>query len=347
MEAVAQVDHEVASAPCRCREPLCSYFSRDAPALRSQVLSAFSHEKHGPRVHACTEAVAGAAETPAHSAKEDAFPLALLVPHGAAADSFPVAAHAYNELTRVVAQRPIRTIFFVGNNHRSPGVALSDTTWRTPLGALEPESELIEALTAQGIAINNKDHEREHSIENQLPFLQVIFEGCDRLPRIIALSVGYRAFGAPVDVTAIAKTIGDVLRSDRDDEGSWAATTAIIGTTDYTHAGPGYRELPPDYTTPACGWGSAEGQVALVNLARARDKPVLDAVLTGGGATEIVQRGRNTSMCGVWAAALTVELGIDLGMAKRSLLKYAVSTEVSPHPSANVTGFAAIAMTSS
>ena len=282
----------------------------------------------------------------AHAAKEDAFPLALLVPHGAVADSFPVAAHAYNELTRVVAQRPIRTILFVGNNHRSPGVALSDTTWRTPLGALEPESELIEALATQGIAINNKDHDREHSIENQLPFLQVLFEGRDRLPRIVALSVGYRAFGAPVDATDIAKTIGDVLRSDRDDEGSWAATTAIIGTTDYTHAGPGYRELPADYT-PACGWGSEEGQAALVDYARARDKPVLDAVLTGGGAEEIVRRGRNTSMCGLWAAALTVELGIDLGMAKRSLLKYAVSAEVSPHPSANVTGFAAIMMTSS
>ena len=52
-------------------------------------------------------------------------------------------------------------------------------------------------------------------------------------------------------------------------------------------------------------------------------------------------------MCGLWAAALTVELSIDLGMPKRSLLKYAVSAEVSPHPSGNVTGFAAIVMTSS
>ena len=53
-------------------------------------------------------------------------------------------------------------------------------------------------------------------------------------------------------------------------------------------------------------------------------------------------------MCGLWAAVLTCELASELlaetEAVERRLLKYAVSTEVSPHPSGNVTGFAAIAM---
>ena len=164
-----------ASAQCPCRAPLCSYFSRSAPALRAQVLDAFEH-KHGPGDPGGATAAAAAASTHAQSA----FPLVLLVPHGAAADSFPVAAHAYSELARVMAgQRPITTILLVGNNHRRPGIALSDAVWETPLGALEPESELIAALTATGqLDVVNSDHEREHSIENQLPLLQVRFQSC-------------------------------------------------------------------------------------------------------------------------------------------------------------------------
>lgn len=95
---------------------------------------------------------------------------------------------------------------------------------------------------------------------------------------------------------------------------------------------------------PPSGWASGAGQAALIAYARARDEAVLGAIVRGG-AEAIESSGRSTSMCGVWAAALTVEIACALGMSQRRLLKYAVSSEVSPHPSGNVTGFAAIAMT--
>jgi AmmeMemoRadiSam system protein B len=285
-------------------------------------------------------------------ALEGSFPLVLLVPHGAAADSFPVAAHAYSELASVVAKRPITTVLFIGNNHRKPGLALSDMAWKTPLGELEPESELIAALVSaaggQHMTVDNADHEREHSLENQLPLLQMLFEQCGSPPRVVALSVGYQAFCSADGAAAMARMISSALSqtSGRCGEHSWAATTAIIGTTDYTHAGPGYRELPPECTEPAGGWSSADGQRALIGYARARDKPVLDAILGGGaGAASVVRAGRGTSMCGLWAAALTLEVSNAVGLTQRRLLKYAVSAEVSPHLSGNVTGFAAVAMT--
>ena len=180
-----------------------------------------------------------------------------------------------------------------------------------------------------------------------MPLLQVLVERLEKPPRIVPLSVGYRAFSDASEATFLAQTVCDVLCNNRGGGASkscWAATTVVIGTTDYTHAGPGYRELPACLEPPVGGWSSATGQEALVEYTRARDKPVLDAVV-GGGAAAIETSGRGTSMCGLWAAALTVEISSGLGMKQRHLLKYAVSSEVSPHPSGNVTGFAAIAMT--
>jgi AmmeMemoRadiSam system protein B len=47
-------------------------------------------------------------------------------------------------------------------------------------------------------------------------------------------------------------------------------------------------------------------------------------------------------LCGLWAAAVTVELARVLGHDRGRLLRYAASAEVSAHPSGGVTGFAAI-----
>jgi AmmeMemoRadiSam system protein B len=54
------------------------------------------------------------------------------------------------------------------------------------------------------------------------------------------------------------------------------------------------------------------------------------------------QRGVRNTMCGLWAAAVTVELARVLGHDRGRLLRYAASAEVSAHPSGGVTGFAAI-----
>ena len=327
---------------CSCREPLCSYFSPSAQTLRCQIVDAFQSSPHGPSSRA--GGVGPSEQEPEPEGGEEAgvFPLMLLGPHGAAADSFPVAAHGFAELGQVMRRRPIDTLLIIGNNHRQPGVALSDARWQTPLGTLEPEPELIAQLAAgASLAVRNADHSREHSIENQLPLLQHLaaLTPSAPQPRLVALSVGYRAFGSAEEAAELAKAIGSVLMSSEGRASPWAATTAIIATTDYTHAGPGYRELPPG-EEPAGGWASAAGQEALIGYAKARDAPVLEAITGGGGASAVVAAGKATSMCGLWSAALAVELSSVLGLGVRRLLKYAVSAEVSPHPSGCVTGFA-------
>jgi hypothetical protein len=62
----------------------------------------------------------------------------------------------------------------------------------------------------------------------------VIFEGVEPPPRIVPLSVGYRAFSSGPEAAALAQTLCAVLRSaggERTSERGWAATTATIGTT--------------------------------------------------------------------------------------------------------------------
>merc|ERR1712232_455776 len=105
----------------------------------------------------------------------------LLVSHGASCDSFPVVAHAYHFL----ASRGLPpTVVILGTNHRGIGsqVALSARPWQTPLGQLDVDIELLQKLTSRGFCVDESGHDLEHSIENQLPFLQHLAPGVKILP---------------------------------------------------------------------------------------------------------------------------------------------------------------------
>ena len=72
----------------------------------------------------------------------------------------------------------------IGPNHHGLGspVALSRDSWRTPLGDVEPDLELADALAGSIIDHDETAHLHEHSIEVQIPFLQKRFQGFKILP---------------------------------------------------------------------------------------------------------------------------------------------------------------------
>lgn len=115
----------------------------------------------------------------AASPVEAAAPLALIVPHAGYAYSGPVAATAYAHLART---RPdVRRVLLIGPSHFAwfEGMALPGAeALATPLGAVAVDAAAeARARHHPGVADSPEAHAREHSLEVQLPFLQVALPG--------------------------------------------------------------------------------------------------------------------------------------------------------------------------
>lgn len=115
-------------------------------------------------------------------------PKALIVPHAAFSDSGPVAASAYAMLE---ALRPIvRRVVLLGpsHHHAFEGVALpSCAAFETPLDQVSIDSETVFSIAGEpGVVFDDLAHAREHSIEVQLPFLQITLDHF----RLLPLAVG-------------------------------------------------------------------------------------------------------------------------------------------------------------
>lgn len=100
-------------------------------------------------------------------------PKAFIVPHAGYIFSGSTAASAYAELRT----RDIRHVVLIGPSHRVylEGAAVPGAhAFATPLGEIEIDSEAKQALLDwPGVIESDHPHEPEHSLEVQLPFLQV------------------------------------------------------------------------------------------------------------------------------------------------------------------------------
>lgn len=115
-------------------------------------------------------------------------PAALIVPHAGYVYSGPVAATAYTLLART---RPdVRRVVMFGPSHfaRIDGLALPGArALATPLGAVPVDAEAeARACRHPGVGISPAAHAREHCLEVQLPFLQVVLAA----PAVVALLCG-------------------------------------------------------------------------------------------------------------------------------------------------------------
>lgn len=112
--------------------------------------------------------------------------LGLVVPHAGYVYSGQTAAYGYQLLT----ERAFSTVIVIAPSHRArfSGVAVYDLGgFRTPLGLIDLDEELIEALkkTDGGIRSLPQMHAQEHALEIQLPFLQVVNPGFKLVPLIM------------------------------------------------------------------------------------------------------------------------------------------------------------------
>lgn len=145
-------------------------------------------------------------------------PKALIVPHAGYLYSGPVAATGYAHLAG--ARQQIQRVVLLGPAHFIAFDGLAATSadaFATPLGLVPVDRAAIsKALAYPQVRILDHAHAREHSLEVQLPFLQVVLGDFS----IVPLTVGE---AAPTEV-------GEVL------EALWGGPeTGIVVSSDLSH----------------------------------------------------------------------------------------------------------------
>ncbi len=139
-----------------------------------------------------------------HPCGDSSAPQALIVPHAGYMFSGEVAAAAYS---RIPEGHAYKRVFLIGPSHRVGFAGASvDTLYgyaATPLGNVKIDTSLGEELIRKGdgaFLCRADAHDREHCLEVQLPFLQMVFE---EVPPIVPIVVGTQRLGVLQQIAAV------------------------------------------------------------------------------------------------------------------------------------------------
>ena len=135
----------------------------------------------------------------------------IIVPHAGYQYSGTTAAHAF----ALLKKEKRRTIVLVGPSHREyfDGISVfPGVSFKTPLGAVEIDAEMRAALVRSSPHIQSSavGHRAEHSLEVQLPFLQIAMGEFKILPIVIGNQKREYCEALGTALAGVAKR-GDVL----------------------------------------------------------------------------------------------------------------------------------------
>jgi AmmeMemoRadiSam system protein B len=188
------------------------------------------------------------------------------------------------------------TFVIIGPNHTGLGQPCSimiEGTWRTPLGDMEIDSELAQAILGSSSYLqkDEKAHMEEHSIEVQLPFLQYFKEDVKFVPIVL---MGDAAGDVYKD---IGKGIAKVIKESE-------KKVVIMASSDMSH-----------YESQA--------------VAKENDFKAIEAILALD-AEELLKRIRDhhITMCGYAPVATMIHACKELGAKKAELVMYQTSGDV-------------------
>ena len=154
--------------------------------------------------------------------------LGLIQPHAGYRFSGETAAYGI----RQIQGKSYRRIIVMGPSHQLPMENMASvptvTHYKTPLGVIPIDGDFIDRLLKypQFQSLHNA-HTAEHSVQIQLPLLQMAIEGFSLVPIVVG----------ELDLDSI-HSIADILHSLIDD------STLIVASSDFTHYGLHFRYLP-------------------------------------------------------------------------------------------------------
>jgi AmmeMemoRadiSam system protein B len=180
--------------------------------VRQPVVAGQFYPADANELHAMVTAFLDSAKT------TSLIPKALIVPHAGYIYSGTIAATGYAHLANIRAK--IKRVVLLGPSHfvGVRGLATSSAdAFATPLGEVPLDKQgLTKILDLPQVKIFDEAHAREHSLEVQLPFLQVLLDDFSLIP----LGVG----------SATPEEIGKVLQA------LWGAEeTLIVISSDLSH----------------------------------------------------------------------------------------------------------------
>jgi MEMO1 family protein len=215
---------------------------------------------------------------------------ACLVPHAGYIYSGGVAGAVFSRIFLP------EKILLLGVRHHARGEALailSEGAWRTPLGDVPVETPLAARLRKECPALREDSvaHSREHSLEVELPFLQVLNPGFSFVP----IAIGTLRFEGLAET---GEGIARVLNENREE-------ILLVTSSDMNH----YED---DETT------------------RRKDRKAIDRMLAmdARGLYDVC-RDEDISMCGLGPAVAMLTAMKRIGVEKAELVRYATSGDVS------------------
>jgi len=241
------------------------------------------------------------------------LPVAIVAPHAGYIYSGQIAADAW----RQAQGAEYDLVVVLGTNHTAPefrGVAIHPGTgFRTPLGVAEIDRSAAEALIAADpdCVFNADVHAREHSVEVQLPFAQVLFPKAKILPAVVGSP-------DPALCERLGKALGKALGGRKG---------IVVASTDLSH-----------YPSAADA-GDVDRRVlaAVAGFDPAAVRAAIGREMSRG------VRGLGTCACGEAPVLAAMAAAKALGATRGVAVSYAHSGETSIGEPDRVVGYGAVA----
>ncbi|MBN1219635.1 MAG: AmmeMemoRadiSam system protein B [Anaerolineae bacterium] len=234
--------------------------------------------------------------------------MGLVAPHAGHYFSGHVAGAGFARLTSGAYE----TVVLIGPDHRGAAfdqIATPEAdVWRTPLGDIPVNQDFLAALQTE-ISLKLIPRDNEHSLEIELPFLQMTLQKF----KLVPLMMGDQS---PEMCRQLAAALVKIINTDLFD------STLLVASSDLSH-------FFDDAT------------------ARQLDQNTIQYMLNmdGDGLAQHAEAGRIRGQplaCGAGPVATVIHASRALGATKAHLLKYATSADVHPDKS-RVVGYAAVA----
>jgi len=237
---------------------------------------------------------------------------AIMVPHAGYDFSGGVAAYGY----KLLEGKKIDTVIIICNSHTDyfEGIAVDDSdAWETPLGQVEVNKELAEKLVNSSAAINynGKAHVSDHTLEVQLPFLQVVLKEDFKIVPIL--------FGNSHD--SAYKDLAKALKENLDEN------DILVISTDMSHY-PAYKD-------------ANDIDKETLEMIKTGDINKLERHIAAVEEKNIP--GEQTVLCGVDGVKTAMELYNLADWDSIEILKYANSGDVPIGDKGQVVGYGAMA----
>lgn len=220
--------------------------------------------------------------------------IGIISPHAGYVYSGRIAARAYKQ----IKSRRYDNVIVIAPSHFEyfDGCSIYFGDYQTPLGIVSTNIEIAESMVSRSRAVigSSRGHFQEHSLEVQIPFLQV----CLRDFKLIPVSMGKQDY-------LTAKDLSNAVCTVLSDPAFEHQATLIVGSSDLSHYYP-------------------------ARVAKEMDRIVINYIekLDERKLYEDVQ-SRVCEACGYGAVISTMMIAKALGADKSEVLDYGTSGEVS------------------